>query len=111
MRARKSRGEWAGLIAEFEASGESVERFCGRRRIAPATFRWWRWRLPAADTTSTRAGRVQLVAVDVAASSVSLSSSSRSTLEIAVAGVNVHVEVGTDPGYVAALVTELRRRC
>ena len=111
MRARKSRAEWAGLIAEFEASGDSVEKFCGRRRIARATFRWWRWRRPAPEVKPAAGRDVQLLAVDVVAGGGSLVAASRAKVEIVVAGVNVRIEVGTDPTYVAALVAELGRRC
>ena len=98
------------MIAELEQSGESLETFCARRRIAPATLRWWRWRLPAPGAAPADACGVQLVGIDVVTPSRS-EAASGSTVEIAVGGVSVRVAIGTDPTYVAALVVELGRRC
>jgi transposase-like protein len=43
--SRRSASEWQSLILRWEASGESLERFCRRQGIHPPTLRWWRWRL------------------------------------------------------------------
>lgn len=45
MRARRSRSEWAALVAEFEGSGESLEQFAIRRDLNANTLKWWRSRL------------------------------------------------------------------
>jgi transposase-like protein len=42
---RRSASEWRTLILVWEASGESLERFCRRQGIRPSTLKWWRWRL------------------------------------------------------------------
>lgn len=42
---RRSASDWHCLILRWEASGESVDRFCRRQGIHPPTLRWWRWRL------------------------------------------------------------------
>lgn len=42
---RRSRSEWQVLVGEWRSGGGSVEEFCGRRGLSPATFRWWRWQL------------------------------------------------------------------
>jgi hypothetical protein len=36
MRAKRTREEWAALVAELETSGESVERFCVKHRLERA---------------------------------------------------------------------------
>lgn len=114
MRARRSREEWNAVIAELEGSGEPLESFCRRRRVAPATLRWWRWRLAGAAIRAAPGGDVRLIAVDVLAPAEgAVSTCAPSSLAVVVADVNVRVEldVGADPAYVATLVAELRRRC
>ena len=111
MSARKSRGQWAKIIAAFERSGLPIEEFCTRRGIKPGTLRWWRWQLgdrePAAPTSEVR-----LVPVDVVGDRPGVAPvAGPRGLVIGVAGVSVHVEIGTDAAYVAALVAELGRRC
>jgi hypothetical protein len=45
MRARRTRPDWASLIQQIEATGESPRAFCAKRRIRLKTFEWWRWQL------------------------------------------------------------------
>jgi len=101
------------MLAALEQSGESTERFCAKRRIPVATLRWWRWHLREQRALSRPAKRddVRLVPVDVVGLSVSSPVSRPSALVIAVSNVEVRLEVGTDVGYVGALVAELRSRC
>ena len=67
MGARRTREEWSDLVAEFEASGDSLERFCAKRRVRVATLKWWRWRLRAAERVSAQLPErgVRLLAVDI----------------------------------------------
>jgi hypothetical protein len=109
MRARKSRDEWAAIIAEFEGCGQPLERFCSRRRILAATFRWWRWQLRDADGAPLPTDEVRFVPVDVVRTPPPVLSTA--PVVIVVSGVEVRVDVGADPAYVAALVGELRSRC
>lgn len=114
MGQRRNREEWAEMLAALEQSGESTERFCAKRRIPVATLKWWRWNLRETRALSRRAKRedVRLVPVDVVGLSVASSAASRpSALVITVSHVEVRLEVGTDVGYVGALVAELRARC
>jgi hypothetical protein len=111
MGARKSRQQWARIVAAFERSGASAEQFCERRRIKPGTLRWWRWQLRDCETVGS-ASEVRLVPVEVITDSPIVASVAAPTsLVVAVCGVSVRVEVGTDAAYVAALVAELGRRC
>lgn len=111
MSARKSRNQWVKIVTAFERSGLPVEDFCARRGIKAGTLRWWRWqlgdRVPVAPTSDVR-----LVPVDVVTDSLGVApAAGPRRLVIGVAGVSVHVEIGTDAAYVAALVAELGRRC
>jgi len=45
MGTRRTREQWAALVAEFDRTKQPVRRFCAKRGIAPTTFSWWRWRL------------------------------------------------------------------
>ena len=112
MGARKSRAEWVDIVAEFEASGDSVEAFCRRRRIVAGTLGWWRWQLRARSLAPAVASDVRLVAVDVLDTTAPPPPAPRApVIELVVADVLVRVETGSDPVYVAALVAELRRGC
>jgi transposase-like protein len=112
MRARKIRKEWAVLFAKFEESGESIEAFSRRHGVAAKTLRWWRWRLGRSEGKTARTRDVRLLAVEVQAPTPTISESRvPTTLDVVVGDVHLHVEIGTEPGYVAALVAELRRRC
>jgi hypothetical protein len=112
MAARRSSEQWAAIVAAFEQTSEPVERFCTRRKLRPATFRWWRWRLRetvAATGAATATDEVRLIPVDVVGLSARRSAST--PVEIAFADVAVRVEPGTDIAYVASPVAELRSRC
>jgi hypothetical protein len=107
MRARRSREEWAAIIAAFEQSGLTAAKFCASRGLKPETLKWWRWRQRSRATE--RARDVRLVPVDLIDSTMAVAAPP--PVVIAVAGVSVRVEIGTDTTYVAALVAELGRRC
>lgn len=107
MRTRRSREQWAAILEELAASGESAEGFCRRRGIRRETLSWWKWNLARTSRSSPSRG-IRLL--PVAVSSEAPAPRSRGIL-IELADVSVHVEVGTDVAYVAALVESLRRRC
>lgn len=109
MRARKSREEWAAVVADFEKSGLTSAQFCASRRLKPDTLKWWRWHLGRNRAPAKAARDVRLVPVDLIASA--MKAAAPPPVIIAVAGVSVRVEIGTDPAYVAVLVAELGRRC
>ena len=46
-KGRTGRAYWAGVIAEFERSGQSHDRFCEKRKLNVGTFRSWLYRLRA----------------------------------------------------------------
>jgi hypothetical protein len=109
MASRKSREQWVAVVAAFEQSGESIAKFCARRRIRLGTLKWWRWRLRDARAASAlvRSADVRLVPVDV----IGLAAQRPNGVTIALSDLEVRVEVGTDVTYVGALVGELRSRC
>jgi len=103
---RRSREQWAGIIEQFEHSGESAEHFCARRRLKAATLRWWRSRLRAGE--GRERAPVGLVAVDVANVD---RPAPLMAVRLTVADVSLEFAVGADVTYVAGLVAELRSRC
>jgi hypothetical protein len=114
MRTRRSGEQWRALVAAFEQSNQSVERFCAKQDIRPGTFRWWRWRLRsggdgAVSTAARGNDEVRLVPVSVVG--LAAGSVRSAAVEITFADVCVRVEPGTDATYVAALVAELRSKC
>jgi hypothetical protein len=102
---RRTREQWATLVAAFENTNQPAVRFCERRGISPRTFAWWRWRLRHTAPSARRDDGVKLLSVDVVTGEA-VSPTSR--LVIAIAEVEVRIDVGVDVDYVAALVARLR---
>ena len=111
MRARKSGSKWSAIVEEYERSGQSHREFCSRRGLEVASFRGWLYRVRKAQRTVPE---VSLVPVEVTPGP-SCPGVERAALSaevvVAVADLEVRVAVGTDIGYVACLVAELRSRC
>jgi pimeloyl-ACP methyl ester carboxylesterase len=57
MAVRKNREQWVAVVAAFEQSGESLAKFCKKRRIRVASLKWWRWRLRDARAATALAMR------------------------------------------------------
>ena len=108
MRTRRSREQWAAVIEELGASGESAEGFCRRRGIRPRTLSWWKWKLGSSPHRSAPDAAIRLLRVAV---SPERGRTVASGVVIDVADLRVHVEVGTDVAYVIALVEAIRSRC
>lgn len=105
---RRTREQWASLVATFEKTSLPVERFCASRGIAPPTLRWWRWQLRDTAERRRRTDAVRLLSVDVADDHGATRSASR--IAIVLCDVEVRIDVGTDVDYVATLVARLRHR-
>jgi hypothetical protein len=106
---RRSRAEWAEIVAEYRGSGESVEKFAAKRGLRVSSLKWWCWRVRGASTPRRSEARdeVRLVPVEV----VGLAARACGPVMLAIADVEMRVDVGTDVAYVGALVRELRARC
>lgn len=104
MEQRKTRATWADLVQEYQRSGESHAAFCDRKGLVLGTFRTWLYKLRRADAAEP----ITVLPVHVRATpEAHLAAPNRLVVETG--AVRVHVEVGTDPVYVAALVAELGR--
>jgi hypothetical protein len=108
---RRSRKQWSELVTKFRESGERTSKFCARHQLSVRTFTWRRWHLSddARATPVPKERSVRLIAVDVKAPLVM--PAAPGAVHIRLADLDVHVEVGTDLGYVVALVEALRARC
>jgi len=49
------REHWAGLIAEWSASGQTQAAFCRARGLNPGTFAWWKRQLRREERASAGA--------------------------------------------------------
>ena len=100
---RQGREFWTNVVAEYEAtSGETHAEFAARHRVVKATFERWLYVLRG-ERSKLPADRVRLLPVQVA-----VGRSEQQVLVEMGGGLGLRVTVGTDPGYVAALVTALR---
>jgi hypothetical protein len=94
---RRSRAEWESLIAEMEASGQSVARFSARRGLKPETLQWWRWNLHRAEPVSMNAkGSVRLMPVDVIESAAAADVGNPAWIDLSVGDIAVRVAVGRE---------------
>jgi transposase len=100
---RQGREFWTKVVDEYETtSGETHAEFAARHRVGQATFECW-LHLLRGERSKLAAGRhVHLLPVQVAVGH------SEQQVQVEVSGGSgLRVTVGTDPGYVAALVTAL----
>lgn len=104
---------WAGLVAEWERSGQSQVEFCNRRGLKVVTFAWWKRRLqiPSQDMPKRR-GRPpkvsnRFIEVRLPGPSSSLPGmSSASGYEVVLAsGRSIRVPAQFDPQILSRLIT------
>jgi hypothetical protein len=103
VKRRHGRGFWTKLISEFESNGgrERHAAFAARHGVRVYTFRTWLYRLrlqSPRQKPSVRVLPVTVVGADRIAREISIDCN----------GVGLRFGAGTDPSYVAALVTALR---
>jgi hypothetical protein len=104
MAKRHGRKFWSKLIEEFEGSegGETHEEFAARRGVEKTTFQRWLYALRNEHRRRTPPA-VRLLPVRVEGTQA------EPTISVELGGgLELRVQVGTDPSYVAALVAALR---
>lgn len=89
---RRTPEQWASLVKEYEASGQSQRRFCAERGIGQSTLRYWRRRLQRDRPRGGRISGARLVPVRVCEDGPSHAGSGL-TLRV---GKSLRVEVGAD---------------
>jgi|SRR5512141_498550 hypothetical protein len=101
---RRGREFWTKAVDEYEAgSGETHGEFAARHRVGKATFERWLYLLRGERNEQAADRKVRLLPVEVAVGRVD----PQVVVELG-DRIGLRVSVGTDPSYVAALVTALR---
>lgn len=103
---RHDRGFWERACGEVER-GAKVSEVARRLGVRAGTLSWWRWRLGREAPKPRRPKRAEFLPV-VMAEPVR---SAPAVVQVEASGVRLHLEVGTDVGYVAALVAAIRTTC
>ena len=101
---RRGREFWTKVVDDYEAtSGESHAEFAARHGVEKATFERWLYLLRGERPERAAERKVRLLPVRVA-----VGHGEPHVLVKLGGGLGLRVAVGTDPGYVAALVAALR---
>jgi hypothetical protein len=101
---RRGRKFWTKVINDYEVtSGETHAEFAARHGVEKATFERWLYLLRGERSESATESKVRLLPIQVAVGH----GEQHVVVELG-GGFGLRVAVGTDPGYVAALVTALR---
>jgi hypothetical protein len=109
-RLREGRAFWAKLVEKFEGSGERHEAYAARHGVPLTTFRTWLYRLRWERKGSAKRRGLRVLPVRVVEQAGPGAASASVTIEIA-GGVTMRVSQGSEPQYVAALVSALRATC
>jgi transposase-like protein len=109
---KRSREEWARIVAEFNGSGQRKSEFARARGLHPGTLSWW--------ITAFKVGRVRgkrqagevgpLRLLDVAVRAREPVSSAGS-VEVTLNGITVRFPMGADASYVGAVISEVKAAC
>ena len=100
---RHDRRFWKRVAALAEQSELTHGEVAARHRVSVGTLRSWIYRLRR-ERDRVGSGGPRLLPVRIASSPLAL----REALEVTVGEVVLRVPAGTDPAYVASLVTALR---
>ncbi len=103
MPIRHDREFWKRACREVRR-GARVEDVARRLGVRPRTLQWWGWKLQRERSTEPAEFLPVVVTEDTAQISTA-------ALELETNGVRIRVELGTDVGYVTALVTAIRAAC
>lgn len=102
MRPKRPRSWWQPIVADLQSSGLTVTRFAALHDVHPESLRHWRSKLARESPTATGMTllRVELAEVAPLAPQV---------LTAIVGPAELRVVIGTDPGYVGAVVAAIAR--
>lgn len=113
-RSRRSRGEWARLIAVWRSSGQTAASFARAHRLNSRTFAWWRSRLgreQAASSESAVRAPDSMTFVRVGSAPHANAVDRPEVLEVVVSDeLSVRVPASVGAARVAELVHALRTR-
>lgn len=110
---RHNRAFWRKLSGAVDR-GDSIENTAQRYGVRPKTLAWWRWTLRRDEKKGPVAKRRPATLLPVVVRADAMRETAWATEPIAIAvcsDVAFRVPVGTDVGYVAALVAAVRKTC
>ncbi len=104
---RRTPQQWAGLVQEYGASGQSQRQFCAEHGIGQSSLRYWRRRLEQGSGAEGAQGAtgVRLVALKVVDESPALADSG--LVVVSTRGVRVQIARGFDAGTLARVLATL----
>ena len=104
---RRTPQQWARLVEEYEASGQSQRRFCAGHGIGQSSLRYWRRRLGQGSGAEGAQGStgVRLVAVKVIEDTLVLADSG--LVVVSPRGVRVQIARGFDAATLARVLATL----
>jgi transposase-like protein len=104
--ARHDRGFWERACREVER-GAKVGEVARRLGVRAGTLSWWLWKLRQDGQTPRRTRGAAFLPVVIDERTLP----APAVVHLEASGVRLHVEVGTDVRYVAALVAAIRSTC
>lgn len=109
MPVRHDHEFWERACREIRRGGR-VSEVAARLGVRSGTLSWWLWKLRGERSGRKAGARTRFLPVVVSEPLATTPTPARG-LTLEVGGVRVHVEVGTDVAYVAALVRAIRAAC
>ena len=104
---RRTPAQWAALVGEFEASGQSQRSFCAERGVGQSSLRYWRGRLRGHAAGAQEAPvAARLVAVKVLEEPPAPASGG--VVVLTPRGLRVEVARGFDPETLARVLATLQ---
>ncbi len=100
---RRKRAQWAKLMAEYEASGMNHKEFCDQHKLQINTFKSWRCSLNKKRINPDESSEIKMVQV-----CAEPAPANKSLLRFCFPnGLELKIDVGTPPAYVASLIQAL----
>jgi len=108
---RRTPEQWAEVVRDYEASGQSQRAFCAAHEIGQSTLRYWRRRLEKRpeEAPIAVAEEARLVPVDLIEEHAPLAAGSGVTI-LTEAGVRIEVKRHFDAGVLRRVVAALEAR-
>ena len=108
---RRTPEQWAGLVQDFEASGQSQRAFCAERGIGQSTLRYWRRRLEerSGEAPLTVSQGARLVPVNLIEEAAPLAAGSSVSI-LTGGGVRIEVKRHFDADVLRRVVAALEAK-
>lgn len=104
---RRTREQWAALVQECEASGESQRRFCAAHGIGQSSLRYWKRRLKQRCTAEDRSGARDTRLVPVKVLSDTSAPAGSGVAVVSARGIRVEIAQGFDAATLLRVLAAL----